>query len=323
MAEQKKEQTSKQSKTAQQIENSSRFAVLKIININEKETTELESILLTQNCVSIVYLEQGDTPAIHEPVPGTHPLWQKIQLQAYFNITESIDKQLLSIIKTIVEQYPHLEYELSSAPMENWVKKQRLDMDIIHIDEDLYIVPTTLEIKNSDAINIRLDAGIAFGTGQHPTTCLLLRWLKEQVKNNDTILDFGSGSGILSIAALLLGAKYVTAVEHCPQARKSSEDNLLQNNFTPSDFKVIDTPELINKKSNVNILTANVLAEPLIEHAELIANQVKSQGMIGLSGILKSQVDDIIYSYKNYANHIKTIQQDDWFAIILQKKHSE
>ena len=165
-----------------------------------------------------------------------------------------------------------------------------------------------------------LDPGLAFGTGTHPTTSLCLQWLDGQALNGLQLLDYGCGSGILGIAALLLRASKVHGIDNDPQALIATADNCRKNGLDAAQFPIHmpeDFQRLINSGAvqSADGIMANILAGTLIQLAELLASQVKGGGWILLSGILENQADSVIARYSEWFGDFAVVQQGDWVRI--------
>ena len=178
-------------------------------------------------------------------------------------------------------------------------------------DGRLWICPSWIDAPEPDAVNLRLDPGLAFGTGSHPTTMLCLNWLEKQTVEGKTVIDFGCGSGILGIAALLLGAEKVWAIDNDPQALLASRDNAERNGI--KDNRLITLlPEQIPAEAKADIMLANILAKPLIDLAQQISELTLSQGQLCLSGILSHQVDQVSEAYIDQFTFASPVIDDNW-----------
>ena len=188
----------------------------------------------------------------------------------------------------------------------------------IECANDLWIVPNWLTPPNPDATNIIMDPGLAFGTGYHATTRLCLDWLTEQDLTDKVVIDYGCGSGILGIAALLLGARQVYAVDIDPQAVLATNQNAARNDvdnrlqaFLPEDFNNYWQQ---NDVKPVNIMVANILAKPLIGLAPYFATLMAPKSRIVLAGLIESQTEQVTEAYQPYFDldpkHAFTAQED-------------
>ena len=187
--------------------------------------------------------------------------------------------------------------QYNSVPQQDWVRLTQSQFEPIPITEDFWIVPTWHKAETTDGrINLRLDPGLAFGTGSHPTTALCLKWLCAHPLGHKDVLDYGCGSGILGIAALKLGAKTAIGIDIDPQAVQSTFDNATQNGVEMPcglpDF------ELANRQFPV--VLANILSNPLKVLAPALCGHVQAGGQLVLSGILARQAQDLIAHYAQW-----------------------
>jgi len=174
----------------------------------------------------------------------------------------------------------------------DWVALTQRQFDPIRAGSRLWIVPTWHEPPEPGAVNVGLDPGAAFGTGSHPTTRLCLAWLERHVRGGDAILDYGCGSGILGIAALMLGAGRATGVDVDPLALEAARYNSRRNNVQ------LDTRDASSElPSDADITVANILANPLRMLAPLLATHTRIGGLVALSGILEDQAASVVDAY--------------------------
>lgn len=203
---------------------------------------------------------------------------------------------------------------LSSAPVEDqdWVRLTQAQFPPTQVSDRLWIVPTWHEPKEG-ALNLRLDPGVAFGTGSHPTTHLCLQWLDANVGADDRVLDYGCGTGILAIAAKLVGAREAVGTDIDPQAVEAAVDNARMNDVE-AEFVL---PEGM-KDGTFEIVVANILANPLKLLAPALLGRVAPGGRLVLSGVLAKQADEVIEAYRAVDPAVKLAvwrQEDDWVCI--------
>jgi len=177
----------------------------------------------------------------------------------------------------------------------------------------LWIVPSWHAAPQPEAVNLLLDPGLAFGTGTHPTTALCLEWLDGQDLNDCTVIDFGCGSGILAIAALLLGAPQAIGTDIDPQALEASRDNAGRNGIDPARFPVYLPADMPQQPAEV--VVANILAGPLVSLAPQITALVKAGGRLALSGILAEQAEEVRVAYADAFDLDPTAIKDGWVRI--------
>jgi len=175
---------------------------------------------------------------------------------------------------------------------EDWVRRTQAQFPPTRIGERLWIVPSWHEPPDPTAINIRLDPGVAFGTGTHPTTRLCLAWLLQNMSRASRVLDYGCGSGVLAIAAAKLGARQVIGTDIDEQAlvaaRANSERNAVDARYTaPGQLPA----------GQFDVVLANILANPLRLLAPMLLARVAPGGSLVLSGVLQRQADELIAAY--------------------------
>ncbi|MDN3561497.1 50S ribosomal protein L11 methyltransferase [Vreelandella neptunia] len=262
----------------------------------------LEELLLDEGATAIGLQDAHDDP-VFEPERGTTPLWEDTILTGLYDDLEGVESMLERIEAAWSEQMPGepcptIEYELLAD--RDWEREWMDDFTPLRMGQRLWIVPSWHEPPEADAVNLILDPGLAFGTGTHPTTALCLEWLDELAVAGhlaeQTVLDVGCGSGILAIAALKLGASHADATDIDPQALQASRDNAERNGIAESGLNLY-YPEQLSDNGDYPIVTANILAGPLVELAPMIAGHVAPGGRIALSGVLANQADDVYEAY--------------------------
>ena len=192
----------------------------------------------------------------------------------------------------------------------DWVLAARSQFAPIRVSSRLWIVPSWHAAPDPAALNIVLDPGRAFGTGSHPTTLLCLQWLESTVRGGETVLDYGCGSGILAIAASRLGAGRVVGVDIDPQAIETARDNAAVNG-APCEF--LDAGQDFSIQAD--IVVANILSNPLIVLAPVIASCARASGRIALAGILREQRDAVLEAYAPYIASDPVVELDGWLRV--------
>ncbi len=278
----------------------------------------ISDTLMAQGALSAI-IEDANADTIDEqPIfgePGDPPpgIWQKNLVSALFD--EGID-----VIKVMADleretKLNNLHYSTEIIQEQDWVRATQSQFEPIKITNSLWIVPTWHSAPNSDAINIVLDPGLAFGTGSHPTTHLCLKWLTETVSAQNSVLDYGCGSGILAIAAKKLGASEVVGTDIDSQAIQSSVYNAEQNNVT-ADFYHASKYQ----SREFDVVVANILSSALSVLAPALAKSCKTGGKIALSGILKEQASDVSAIYAEWFNMQAPQTMDSWVLLTGTKK---
>ncbi len=267
------------------------------IRVDSQAAEPLSDALLEVGALS-VSLEDADagtldeTPLFGEPDHPTAELWAHSIAVALLD--EQADaKATLAAAARIAGIAVPTDYTVETVAEQDWVRLTQSQFDPIPISPRLWIVPTWHNAPDSAAINLKLDPGLAFGTGSHPTTRLCLRWLDENLAGGETLLDYGCGSGILAIAAARLGAARVDGVDIDPQAVTSARDNAALNDVS-AHFVV--PGELAS--GEYDVVVANILTNPLKGLAPLLTGRVRRGGRLVLSGILPEQAEDVMAVYR-------------------------
>lgn len=261
-----------------------------------------------------LYLNSENEEALFgEPNIPSNTIWQHNIIESLFDDSVCIDT-IIDELKTLTG-LSHIDYTLETIEEQNWVALTQSQFEPISILDKLWIVPSWHTSPDPTAINIVLDPGLAFGTGSHPTTHLCLEWLIKEVNTNDRVLDYGCGSGILSIAAKKCGAKEVVGVDIDPQAIISSTHNAKENHV---DVQFYNSDSSINFEAD--IVVANILSSALSVLAPIIAKACKPQGKIALSGILKEQVEMLTQIYSAWFNLNTPIEREGWILMSGTKK---
>ena len=255
-----------------------------------------------------IFGEPGDPP------PG---IWQQNIVAAMFD--ELTDVAL--VIQTLSQDtgITQFQYHTESIADQDWVRSTQVQFDPIKITDNLWIVPTWHTAPYSNAVNIVLDPGLAFGTGSHPTTHLCLEWLTQQAlhntQNNCSVLDYGCGSGILAIAAKKLGASHVVGVDIDAQAIIASNYNADQNQV---NIEFVDANQFSHQ--TFDLVVANILSSALMVLAPALAKYCKVGGKLALSGILETQADTLIMRYSEWFDMDRPIQKDAWILLTGTKR---
>ncbi|MFH1852720.1 MAG: 50S ribosomal protein L11 methyltransferase [Candidatus Neomarinimicrobiota bacterium] len=206
-------------------------------------------------------------------------------------------------------------YQISEVPDQDWVRSTQKLSRPWKIGERLWIVPTWDRVPDPAAVNIRLDPGVAFGSGTHPTTSLCLEWLETNIRGGERVLDYGCGSGILAIAALKLGAAEALGVDIDQNAVNSTIANARLNQVVCPACLPDVMPAM-----QYDIVLANILANPLKELAPRLVRFTIPGGMIILSGILETQTAAVCRVYRRYFDLAAPVQRDDWVLLSGRKK---
>ncbi|OOG49457.1 50S ribosomal protein L11 methyltransferase [Rhodanobacter sp. C01] len=273
--------------------------------------------------------ETPDEQAIFEPGVGELPLWPTITLNALFD--EHTDRRGLT--EALGELLPWLEPDqltFREVADQDWERAWMDQFKPMPFGRRLWIYPWNIEPPADDGqVVVRLDPGLAFGSGTHPTTALCLEWLDGLDLAGKTVTDYGCGSGILAIAALKLGAVSAIGVDNDPQALTASIDNAERNDvadrlavFLPEDFNVAAAPAhpapaaLVHPcTSPADVFIANILAGPLGALAPTFAAAAKPGAPFAISGILNGQQDELLQRYAEWFDDLRVDTREDWVRI--------
>ena len=281
-----------------------------------KDKADFVSEILTGlESVSVTFCDASDN-AIFEPPVGETPLWQHITMTALFEL--EVDQMH---IRQMLGQICHIEelhFELLKDRV--WEDECKRDFHVMQFGKRLWICPSWEDSSRlpEDAIIIDMDPGLAFGTGTHQTTDLCLQYLDANAPIDCSVIDYGSGTGILAIAAVKLGAKEVTAVDNDPQAIVATISNV-EANHVQKQISVLHTDDE-GKLDKADLMIANILANPLVSLCEHFAHLVKPGGSIALSGIMDDQLAMILETYSEYFQELKVVQKDEWCCVSGQRK---
>ncbi len=293
-----------------------------------RENAEFYSEWLTAAGAVAVTLQDSQDQPLFEPTPGTTPLWNKILLMGLFDANTPMEN-IKHNIQLIMDETSYKTLTIKPLEDQNWTRAWMDQFHPMRFGKNLWICPSFSEIPDPTANNIQLDPGMAFGTGTHPTTRLCLEWLDANPPIGNYVLDYGCGSGILGIAALKLGASFVYAVDNDPQALESTLQNAKQNNYYENRQISAITPDSLNSSTSItpslfpekiDLLLANILANPLIELAPSFADFVRPNGILVLSGILENQLPLILDAYQSNFNHLETVMLDEWVRVSFTRK---
>ncbi|MDH0621558.1 50S ribosomal protein L11 methyltransferase [Pseudomonas chengduensis] len=278
--------------------------------ITPEQAETYEDALLEVGAVSVTFMDAEDQP-IFEPDLGTTPLWSNTHLLALFE-ADTDETALLAHLQLLCGgALP--EHHVERIEDQDWERSWMDGFQPMRFGQRLWIVPSWHAAPQPDAVNLLLDPGLAFGTGTHPTTALCLEWLDGQNLDNCSVLDFGCGSGILAIAALLLGALQAAGTDIDPQALEASRDNASRNGIDPARFPVYLPADLPQQPADV--VVANILAGPLVSLAPQITALVKGGGRLALSGILAEQAEEVRAAYASAFDLDPTAVKDGWVRI--------
>jgi ribosomal protein L11 methyltransferase len=284
----------------------------------------VEAALLEIGASSITFVDRGDEPVL-EPKPGEVRLWSDTLVRALFQQssgTGSADAASLDTVRNLdrlaAALGPHITHAARVRPVENreWERVWLTDWKSMRFGRRLWVCPTAAEPPDDpNAVVVRLDPGLAFGTGTHPTTALCLQILDSLPVAGRSVIDYGCGSGILGVAALKLGAAHVCAVDLDPQALLATRDNAIRNGVSSS----IDVQGIEVGLRPAYCVMANILAGPLVELAPTLTEACEPGGYLLLSGLLKTQAYEVKAAYGRAFDRVQVVERDDWCCIYARR----
>jgi len=278
----------------------------------------LEAALHGLGAVAITYLDRGDEPVL-EPRPGEIRLWSDTLVRALFD-TVTDPAQTLSSLAAQFGAAVTDAARLRTVADRAWERAWLVDWKSLRFGPRLWVCPTTAAAPpDSDAVVVRLDPGLAFGTGTHPTTALCLEALARLELAGKSVVDYGCGSGLLAIAALKLGAAIVTAVDLDAQALTASRDNARRNGVDAA--LLTQSPDA--PISPADCVVANILAGTLIELRPVLSAACKAGGELLLSGILRAQAAEVAKAYAPWFDMVTTESRDDWCCLRARRRGSQ
>ena len=286
-----------------------------VMNLEAIDPDRLEAVLMESGAQSITLTDAGDAPVL-EPGPGETPLWPDTRVTALFSPDTDFAQVAIDIRRGLgLERTP--AYSVEALADRAWEREWMDRFGPMRFGRRLWIVPGEGPAPDPEAVIVRLDPGLAFGTGTHETTALCLEWLDTANLPGCSVFDFGCGSGILGIAALKLGAVSVDAMDIDLQAVTATRQNARRNGVLEA---LNVSTELPPASRQYDVVLANILAGTLIENAALITDWARSGGQIVLAGLLTGQSDDVIREFADRVEFDPPVARGDWVRLSGTRK---
>jgi len=280
------------------------------IAVNDHLAERLADALMEHGALSAAIEDayagtENEQAIFGEPGMPAEQIWQQSKVIALFGEHD----EAAAVVKAAAQEcgLKDLSYDSETLEDQDWVRLTQSQFDPIQISERLWITPSWHKAPEGNAVNLQLDPGLAFGTGSHPTTRLCLKWLDTQLKGGESVLDYGCGSGILTIAALRLGAGSAVGVDIDEQAIRASNDNAAQNNVQAHFYLPDGLPQ-----GQFDVVVANILANPLRMLGEMLAARTKQGGRIVLSGLLAEQSEELGEIYSQWFDIEPAETEEGW-----------
>ncbi|WP_134057620.1 50S ribosomal protein L11 methyltransferase [Rheinheimera aquimaris] len=281
------------------------------VTTTEEKAEQVSDMLIGWGAQAVSFLDAHDTP-IYEPMPGEVIYWTNTVVVGLFDAEHPMDK-VVNQLKQVSFFKGEPDFKLEQLEDKDWEREWMDNFHPIKFGKRLWVCPSWRDIPDPTAVNVMLDPGLAFGTGTHPTTALCMQWLDATIQPEQTVVDFGCGSGILGIAALKLGANRVIGVDIDPQAIEASTANAKRNSVEGQIELYL--PKDQPKDFQADVVVANILAGPLAELKDVISAYVKPGGLLALSGILESQAQSVMAAYSDEFSFDPIAVQDEWVRL--------
>ncbi|KFZ30511.1 ribosomal protein L11 methyltransferase [Pseudidiomarina salinarum] len=285
------------------------------LSASEQHAPLVGDMLQAEGALAVTYRDAQDNP-IFEPPLDQILYWHETLVTGLFEA----DTDISPVVRALRESDlvpADFSYKTDQLEDKDWEREWMDNFHPIQFGKRLWVCPSWRDIPEPEAVNIMLDPGMAFGTGTHSTTALCLGWLDEQDLTGKTVVDFGCGSGILAIAALLLGAERAIGIDIDKQALIASRDNAIRNGVGDrlEVYLPADQPSL-----KADLVLANVLAGPLRELAPVISGYVGSGGELVMSGILERQIDSVQQAYLSEFEFSQPRLKNEWVMLHATRK---
>ena len=282
------------------------------VQCTKQELAFTEEQLLQLGALSISISDACDEP-LYEPLPGEQPLWSHSVITGLFDQSQTLEQLYDGLVQVLPEhQVASIKKQLLED--QQWERVFLETYTPIAFGKNIWVCPSWYQPPHPEAINIILDPGIAFGTGSHPTTALCLEYLDEHPPQNQSVMDYGCGSGILAIAAVKLGASRISCIDIDPQALEATRLNF-ERNHIDAETTSIELPDLDKPPQVVDYLMANILSGPLIQLEPLFTQMTHPGSVLLLSGILDEQVDTIMKTYSQHFELDPVMIKDQWCRV--------
>ncbi len=267
-----------------------------ILRTDARVADALSDALLEQGALSVSMEDASagtadEAPLYGEPGLAVETAWPQSLINALCE-QGGDPAQLIAAACAQIGLAQAPDYRVEPVADEDWVRRSQSQFEPIRISDALWIVPSWATAPDPEAVNLVLDPGLAFGTGSHPSTRLCLQWLERTIRGGERILDYGCGSGILAIAAQRLGASATFGVDVDPLALLAAQANAERNRVDARFINTETAPDF-----QADLVVANILANPLILLAPVLAGHTGQGGRIALSGILETQAQEVMAAY--------------------------
>jgi ribosomal protein L11 methyltransferase len=284
------------------------------VQVSRENAPLVESLLQNEAVLALTLTDDADDPVL-EPGVGETPLWPSVCVTALFSGDTAVEPltRMLSLVPGV--DWPH-QVNFRKFEDQQWERVWLDRFKPMQFGSGLWIVPGEGQAPVDARHVLRLDPGLAFGTGTHPTTHLCLEWMDSHDFSGEQVVDYGCGSGVLGITAAIKGARAVICIDNDPQALTATGDNALRNGVQD----VVDSlaPEEF-KPQKADVVLANILAGPLVELAPRLTATLRPGGTLVLSGILQEQAEEVKNAYISGFSELQLKLMDGWVILTATK----
>jgi len=280
------------------------------LSLDGLDAERVEEACFEFGALAVSYTDQRDDPIL-EPAPGEFRLWPHSRLQALFPFDCSPQEIVAGLTHVLRLEPARISVETLADRV--WEREWLRDFHPMCFGRRLWVAPHHSHVHTDGAVIVRLDPGLAFGTGTHATTAMCLSWLDEHVQSGQLAIDFGCGSGVLAVAAVKLGAREAHAYDIDPQALTATHDNAAANGVD-AQVRVVDADAKL-PTGGADILLANILCGPLCELAPRFAALTRTGGKIVLAGLLSTQTDEVTRAHAPWFDIAPFASRDGWTAL--------
>ena len=284
------------------------------LTLDGLDAEQVEETCFEFGAVAVSYTDQRDD-AILEPAPGEFRLWPHSRLQALFPFDCKPEEIVAGLVHVLRVEPGRISVETLADRV--WEREWLRDFHPMCFGQRLWVAPHHSHVHTQGAVIVRLDPGLAFGTGTHATTAMCLAWLDENTRAGQVVIDYGCGSGVLAVAAARLGARSAYAFDIDPQALTATRDNAAANQVDRQVHVVASDAEL---PGGADILLANILCAPLCELAPRFAALTKPGGKIVLAGLLAAQADEVTRAHAPWFDISTFATRDGWTALAGRRR---
>jgi ribosomal protein L11 methyltransferase len=281
--------------------------------LEDLDAEKVEDACFAAGALAVTFRDMRDDP-VWEPAPGEFRLWPHSAVQALFPIEAGSLETVVSVATSLGIEPARIN--ITTLEDRVWEREWLKDFRPMRFGKRLWIAPHGSVVPDADAAVVRLDPGLAFGTGTHPTTAMCLEWLDANLAVGATVIDYGCGSGVLALGATRLGATSAHAFDIDPQALIATRDNAAANDLQAL-ITCVDSADAL--PSTTDVLLANILAEPLCQLAPRFATHVRAGGVAVLAGLLDAQASEVTAAYAPWFDTAAFASRDGWTALAARR----